>query len=240
MRRIGIVGAGHVGRALAGRLVELGHDVRVANSRGGQSLQEFAKATGARPVDIAGVSTGIDILIIAIPLGRLQELPKSIIGALPKGAIVVDAGNYYPLRDGAIPAIDQGLPETEWVSERLGTPVIKAFNNIIAARLASQGKPKDDPNRIALPVAGDDAKTRAAIMALVEELGFSALDAGPIVDSWRQQPGQPAYCTDPTLAELPILLGRADRAKAARARDKATRILAKLPTDYPADQLVQA
>jgi predicted dinucleotide-binding enzyme len=238
--RIGIVGTGHVGGALAKRLVKLGYEVRVANSRGPDSLQEFAKATGARAVDIASISAGAEVLIIAIQLERVRHLPNSIATALPEKAIVVDAGNYYPLRDGAIPAIDQGLPESEWVSQQLGVPVVKAFNSIIASRLADQGKPAGDPHRIALPVAGDDLKARAAIMKLVEHLGFSAFDAGLISESWRQQPGQPAYCTDPTPAELPSLLDRADRAKSVRNRDKATKILAQLPSDYPADQLVQA
>jgi hypothetical protein len=76
-------------------------------------------------------------------------------------------------------------------------------------------------------------------MTLVEELGFSAFDAGPIAESWRQQPGQPAYCTDPTAKELPLLLKQADREKAVRYRDKAMRIMAKLPSNYPAEQLVR-
>lgn len=151
----------------------------------------------------------------------------------------MDASNYYPLRDGAIAAIDDGLPESAWVSRQLGVPVIKAFNNIIAERLATCGRAKGDRHRIALPVAGDDPAARTAIMDLVETLGFSAFDAGAISQSWRQQPGQPAYCTDPTLAELPLLLNRADRNDALRNRDRTARILPRLPDAYPAGELVQ-
>ncbi len=240
MRRIGIIGAGHVGGALAKQLVGLGYAVQIANSKGRHSLQEFATATGARPIDIADVSAGVDVLIIAIPLARVRDLPKSVFNTLAEGAIIVDAGNYYPLRDGVTPEIDQGLPESQWVSQQLGVPVVKAFNNIIASRLVTEGKPEGDRHRIALPVAGDDLPSRSAIMELVEALGFSAFDAGPIAESWRQQPGQPAYCTDPTSAELSSLLARADRRKAASNRDKAAKILAKLPSNYPADQLVRA
>lgn len=235
----GIVGAGHVGEALAGRLVEIGHRVKVANSRGPDSLAALAQRTGAEAVDVAEIARGVDVLIVAIPMARIPDLPKTIFTTLPPGAIVVDAGNYYPLRDGAIAGIEAGLVESEWVARTLGIAVTKAFNNIIASRLATCGKPKGDPRRIALPVAGDDPVARTSIMAIVERLGFSAFDAGPLSESWRQQPGQPAYCTDPTRDELTLLLQRADQSKAPQGRDQASRILARLPADYPADQLVR-
>ena len=240
LTQIGIVGAGRVGNALVKRLIKLGLTVRIANSRGPGSLQEFSKRTGATPVDITEVSAGAAVLIIAIPYGRVPDLPKLVVTALPKDAIIVDAGNYYPRRDGPIPEIDHGLPESQWVSQKLGAPVVKAFNSIIASRLADQGRPKGDRRRVALPVAGDDPAARAGILKLVEALGFDAFDAGSLAESWRQQPGQPAYCTDPTSAELQLLLARADRQTAPRNRDKAREILDKLPSDYPADQLVRA
>lgn len=239
MKNIGIIGAGHVGEALARRLVETGYMVRVANSRGPDSLATFARRTGAKAVAIADISLRADVLIIAIPMARIADLPKTVIATLPPGAIVIDAGNYYPLRDGPIPAIGASLAESQWVSQELGVAVIKAFNNIIWSNLATGGKRAGDPNRIALPVAGDDPKARAAIMQIVEKLGFDAVDAGSLAESWRQQPGQPAYCTDPTRDELPLLLRRADRATAHKGRDRASKILAKLPDDYPADQLVR-
>jgi predicted dinucleotide-binding enzyme len=239
MKNAGIVGAGHVGEALARRLVETGYTVKVANSRGPDTLRTFAQRTGAEAVAIADISLGVDFLMIAIPMARIADLPRTVIATLPPGAIVVDAGNYYPLRDGAIPEIDAGLTESQWVSRQLGVAVGKAFNNIIASILATGGKPEGDPHRIALPVAGDDQKARAAIMLVVERLGFDAVDAGPLSESWRQQPGQPAYCTDPKRDEMPLLLRRADRVKAPHGRDRASKILAKLPDDYPADQLVR-
>ena len=239
MKNIGIVGAGHVGEALAGLLVKAGYTVKIANSRGPDSLRTFAQRTGAEAVAIADISLGLDVLMIAIPMARIPELPKTVIATLPPGAIVMDAGNYYPLRDGTIPEINAGLTESQWVSRELGVAVAKAFNNIIASILATGGKLAGDPYRIALPVAGDDPKARAAIMMIVERLGFDTVDAGPLSESWRQQPGQPAYCTDPTRNELPLLLQRADRTTAPQGRDRASKILARLPEDYPAEQLVR-
>lgn len=240
MQQIGVIGAGPVGQGLAKRLVALGYVVRIANSRGPASLRDVAKSTGAEPIDITDISAGAAVLVLAIPFGRVPDLPKSVVSSLPGDAIIVDAGNYYPRRDGAIPEIDQGLPESQWISRKLGVPVVKAFNSIIASRLANQCKPAGDRRRIALPVAGDDLASRRAIMALVEAFGFDAFDAGSLAESWRQQPGQPAYCTDATRTELRMLLARADREMAKRNRDKATEILSKLPEDYPADQLVRA
>ena len=240
MNSIGIVGAGHLGTVLARRLVAAGYAVRVATFRGRQSLQDFAQLTGTQAVDVAEVAVGVDVLILAIPLGQVRALPGAVIGSLRAGGIVVDAGNYVPPRDGSIPAIEDGLPETAWVSRALGVPVVKAFNNITDTSLDHGGRPEGARNRIALPVAGDDPQARAAVMRLVERLGFSAFDAGPLAGSWRQQIGQPAYCTDPTTDQLRRLLERADPDTVGRNRDGAMRLMARMPADYPKRDRVRA
>jgi predicted dinucleotide-binding enzyme len=79
---------------------------------------------------------------------------------------------------------------------KLGNPVIKAFNNIYAQHLLERGKPAGSPDRIALPVAGDDAAAKAVVMRLVDEIGFEPVDAGDLDESWRQQPGTPVYTKD--------------------------------------------
>jgi hypothetical protein len=76
-------------------------------------------------------------------------------------------------------------------------------------------------------------------MTLVDEMGFDAIDAGPLSESWRYQPGTPAYCPDPTVQQLPVLLRRAKRDKAAANRDQAAKIMAKLPPDFPPQELVR-
>jgi 8-hydroxy-5-deazaflavin:NADPH oxidoreductase len=110
---------------------------------------------------------------------------------------VVDTGNYYPRqRDGRIEAIEAGTPESRWVEQQLGRPVVKAFNNIFARHLLEFGRPAGTPERIALPVAGDDPAAKAIVLRLVDDLGFDAIDAGGLHESWRQQPGTPVYTTD--------------------------------------------
>jgi 8-hydroxy-5-deazaflavin:NADPH oxidoreductase len=73
---------------------------------------------------------------------------------------------------------------------------VKAFNNIYAKHLLESGHPKGTAGRIALPVAGDDAKAKSVVLRLVDEIGFDGVDAGTLDESWRQQPGTPVYGTD--------------------------------------------
>jgi hypothetical protein len=129
--------------------------------------------------------------------------------------------------------------ESEWTSHVLGRPVIKVFNNIAAHSLGHRGLPKGSMGRIALPVSADDLEAKQMVMALVDKIGFDAFDAGPLSESWRYQPGTPAYCSDPSMQQLPLLLQRAERDKAPGNRDKAAKIMAKLPPDFPPQELVR-
>jgi hypothetical protein len=74
--------------------------------------------------------------------------------------------------------------------------VVKAFNTIGPASLASLGKPAGAAGRAVIPVAGDDPAAKSAVLELADQLGFDGLDAGPLAESWRQQPGTPIYTTD--------------------------------------------
>lgn len=195
--KIAIIGAGNIGGTLARRFTALGNQVSVANSRGPESLADLAKETGAKPVTAKEAARWGDVVIVTIPEGHVPDLPKDLFAGVPASVVVVDTGNYYPReRDGRIKEIEDGLPESRWVERRIGRPVIKAFNNIYAQHLMENGRPENASDRIALPVAGDDPKSKAVVMKLVDELGFDPVDAGGLDDSWRQQPGTPVYTTD--------------------------------------------
>ena len=194
--KIGIIGAGNIGGTLTRRLRELGHEVYVANSRGPHTLRDLERETGAKAVTAEEAARSGEIVVVAIPEGAVPRLPKGLFDGVPEDVAVVDTGNYYPTRDGAIREIEQGMPESVWVSRMLGRPVIKAFNTIPARSLATKGKPHGTPGRVAIPVAGDDPRAKKKVMALIDQLGFDPIDAGPLAESWRQQPGSPVYVQD--------------------------------------------
>ena len=168
----------------------------IANSRGPETLRDFARETGAKPVTPAEAARKGEVVIVTIPEKNIPKLPDDLFADTPQNAVIVDTGNYYPRRDGQISEIESGVTESRWVSSQLGRPVVKAFNNIYAQHLLERGKPHGTAGRIALPVAGDDKRAKEIVIKLLDELGFDGVDAGGLDDSWRQQPGSPVYGTD--------------------------------------------
>ena len=221
--KIGIIGAGNIGGNLTRRFTALGHNVAVANSRGPETLWQLAHETGAQAVTVEDAVKDKDVVIVTIPEKNVPNLPKGLFANLGPNVVVIDTGNYYPQqRDGYIAGIEDGLTESGWVEKEIGHPVIKAFNNIYAAHLLANGKPKGTPGRIALPVAGDDAHGKMVVVDLVDQLGFDPVDAGGIADSWRQQPGTPVYAADFDAAGVRKALAEAtpDRKPEWKATDK--------------------
>lgn len=195
--KIGIIGAGHIGGTLVRRFRAAGHHVSVANSRGADTLASLASETGAVALDLSEVVSASDVVVLAIPTNRIAELPDDLFAAAAAGLVVIDTSNYYPReRDGLISALEGSDTESGWVERQIGHPVVKAFNTIIAEHLLKGGKPAGAADRIALAVAGDDPHAKAVTMQLVNQIGFDAVDAGTIPDSWRQQPGTPGYLAD--------------------------------------------
>ncbi len=191
---IGIIGAGQIGGTLTRRLTELGHQVRVANSRAPETLADLAAETGATAVWAADAAADADLVIVSIPQKNVVDLAPGIVAAAKPGAPVLETNNYYPKqRDGLIAGIEDGTPESVWVSQQLGVPVIKVFNGIWWKHLLEKGRPKGDEARFALPIAGADGPGKELAFALVEELGFDAVDGGSLEESWRQEPGTPVY-----------------------------------------------
>jgi 8-hydroxy-5-deazaflavin:NADPH oxidoreductase len=223
--RIGIIGAGQIGGTLARRLSKLGHEVSIANSRGPASLAQLAKETGVRPVTVEEAARAGDVVIVTIPMNNIPRLPAGLFDGVPANVVVVDTGNYYPKqRDGRIDAIENGTAESRWVSNQLGRPVVKVFNNIYANHLLQRGKPRGAAGRIALPVAGDDQRAKDVVIQLLDQLGFDGVDAGSLDESWRQQPDTPVYGTDLDAAGVRKALSEADpeRTPAFRAEEATT------------------
>ncbi|MEV0742390.1 NAD(P)-binding domain-containing protein [Streptomyces sp. NPDC050549] len=192
--KIGIIGAGNIGGNLTRRLTALGYDVSVANSRGPQTLTALAEETGATPVPVEEAARGAEVVVVTVPLKAVPNLPKGLFDDAAENVAVIDTGNYYPGRDGRIAAIlDDGLTESRWTAEQIGHTVIKAFNGTYAQDILDRHRPAGAPDRLALPVAGDDEAAKRVVRALIDDLGFDTVDAGSLDDSWHQQPGTPVY-----------------------------------------------
>lgn len=216
--RIGIIGAGNIGATLARKLAASGHEVKLANSRGPDNIRDLAHDVGAAAVSKEDAVRDSEVIIVSIPFAKYRNL-SNLFENVPRDVTVVDTSNYYPFRDGAVAEVDGGKPESVWVSETIGRPVVKAWNAVLALTLAERGQPKGTSGRIAIPVAADDSKFKATTMELVETTGFDALDSGNLTDSWRQQPGTPAYCTELPMNALKLALQSANRIQAPDNRD---------------------
>lgn len=217
MMKFGIIGAGTIGSIISKNLVKNEHDVKIADARGIEHLE--GKELAGTPVLIEDVITNIEVLIISLPLTALPSI-RNIIEQVGEEVIVVDTSNYYPSRDQKIAEIENGMVESDWVSNQLGKPIIKAFNNLLAHTLENEGTPEGTSGRIAMAIAGNDVSQKQIIMDVVNQLGFDTVDSGSLSDSWRQQPGTPAYCTELTKEELTKALEKANKEKAPFLRDK--------------------
>ncbi|MFV8376580.1 NADPH-dependent F420 reductase [Flavobacterium sp. LB1P62] len=200
--KIGIIGAGLIGKILAKKFSETGHTVSLADVKGAAKIQAIAGSIGAKALEMDEVAKNTDILVIAIPLLRIPELAQALKGKVEDHVVIIETTNYWPHRDGKIEEIENGTVNSVWVQQQLGRTVVKAFSNIGAYSLAVEGKPKNSKDRIAIAVSGDIQEEIDVVMRLVDSAGFDGLDSGSLEESWRQQACGPAYCTDLQLEEL--------------------------------------
>ena len=223
--KIGIIGAGLIGQILAKKYSACGHQLKLADRKGKAAIKAVADAAGAQAVEVDEVVQNIDVLIVSIPLVNIPNLVDTLKGKIDESTIIVETTNYWPHRDGNIEAIDNGMVNSVWVQQQFGRPVVKAFSNIAAYSMATEGKASGTADRIALAVSGDVQQAVDVVMGLVDESGFDALDAGKLEDSWRQQACGPAYCTDLTLTEL---IDARKKAKKEELREKQERAFGKM------------
>jgi 8-hydroxy-5-deazaflavin:NADPH oxidoreductase len=175
-------------------------------------------------------------VVFSMPFPAVATLPKDLFHRAAAGVVIVDTANYYPeVRDPHIPEIDAGMPESIWVSQQLRRPILKAFNSIMFHSLSELGKPEGSPDRLAIPVAGDDALAKQIVMRLVNDMGFDPVDGGSLEDSWRQQPSTPAYCCDYDAERTrkgikAAVKGKAEKIRDTEWREKYTKLFASKPS----------
>ncbi len=214
--RISVIGAGAIGGNIARRLSEAGHEVLVADARGPEAVAADVREAGARAVDLDAATHDREVIVLSIPFAKQPEL-AGVLAGVSGDTVIVDTSNYYPVMNGHIEAVDNGQVESVWSAEQLGRPIVKAWNAALAGTQQTKGVPAGTPGRIAIPVAADTERARRTVMQLVDDTGFDPVDAGILAESWRQQPGTPAYCTELDAAELKRAFSARDRSAASRA-----------------------
>jgi 8-hydroxy-5-deazaflavin:NADPH oxidoreductase len=192
--RVGIIGSGNIGGAVARLLVDAGHEVALANSRGPETLADVTGelGEGAHADTPAGAAAFGEIVLVAIPVRGYPGLPADRLA----GKIVIDAGNYYPQRDGNIAELDdESTTSTEWLAAQLpGATVVKGFNSLYSQTLRDRGAPDAGDDRIAVFIAGDDQPAKHRVAALIDELGFAPVDTGTLAAGGaRHAPGGALY-----------------------------------------------
>jgi predicted dinucleotide-binding enzyme len=216
--KIGIVGTGAIGSLLAEKLSKAGHQVKVTNTRAMPELEKIAASLGASAATIQDVVKDVDAIIFSMPFNAYKDLPKDLLKEVPQDVVVMDTSNYYPFRDGEIAELGQ-IAETEYISGILNRPLVKVFNNMLEGTLKYKGKTAGAEARVAISIAGDNPEHKKIVAQLVDITGFDTVDAGSLAESWRQQPGTPAYCTELNESELKKALVNAEKGKAPAIRD---------------------
>jgi predicted dinucleotide-binding enzyme len=206
--RIGTIGAGHIGGTLARLLLEAGHELLLSNSRGPETLAELVEELGAAATAVTAEEAAElgEVVVVSVPFGRYRDLPRQ--GLADK--IVIDTTNYYAQRDGHFDELDSGaLTSSELLQAHLdGARVVKAFNTVHWEHLRDLGRPAGDPERVGIPVSGDDAGAKRTVTDLIDQIGFDAVDAGELGPGGRQQqPGTDIYGADLRASDLRARLG---------------------------------
>jgi 8-hydroxy-5-deazaflavin:NADPH oxidoreductase len=205
-RRLGIVGAGKVGTTIARAAIAAGYDVAISGSGPAERIALIVDvlATGARAVTTAEVVSHADLIVLAVPMHRFRELPRDVFA----GKILVDAMNYWEDIDG----IDEELATAPMGTSIVVQPhfasarLVKSLNHLGYYEIEEGRRPQGTPGRIALAAAGDDRAAVAAVMQLIDRLGFDAIDAGGLEAGLALGPDGPVFGVAHSAAELSELL----------------------------------
>lgn len=236
--KIGIIGTGAIGGTIAKKMVKAGHQVKITNKDEFEKLHKLALELGASASSLKDVVKDVDVVILSVPTLSIPNLPKDLFRETSERLIVVDTSNYYPFRDGKIEELENGKLESEWVSQQIGRPVIKAFNNLLAYTLQHGGKAEGDKERIAMAISGDNQQSKETVSALINDAGFDFVDAGSLSESWMHQPGTPAYCTELSIQELEKALPNAVKEDSAQIRDHSITYLMSLTEQPSHDEII--
>ncbi len=200
--KIGVIGAGHIGGTLARLLTKSGYEIAISNSRGPDTLKGLVAELGenARAATPAGAAAFGEVVIVSIPLRDYLQVPVTELA----GKVVIDTNNYYPGRDGHFEELDADrTTSSELLQDHLPRArVVKALNTNYWHVLRDRGRPPGAPDRLGIPIAGDDEEAKRDVASLIDEIGFDAVNIGDLREGRRFQPGSPVYAEALTAREL--------------------------------------
>ncbi|MFD9701008.1 NADPH-dependent F420 reductase [Lentzea sp. NPDC059081] len=192
---LGIIGTGSVGAGVARRAVDAGLHVVVSNSRGPETLTELVASLGtnARAATPSEVARTTDVILAAVPFAAHEQLSRADLA----GKIVIDPMNYVVTDEWRRPELDRDeLTSSELVQRHLAdSKVVKAFHSIGSPQTNQLFRDRGAADRTALPLHGDHPEANKEVAALLDALGFDAVDLGPLAGSWRTEPGTPLYAS---------------------------------------------
>lgn len=191
--KLGIIGSGRLGTAIARQSSKAGYEVRIANSRGPESLKLILSVL--LPGVIAGTVKDVidhsDVIVLAIPLNQYKTLSPELFD----GKIVIDAMNYWPPTEGAIEEF-MNVHETssEYIQQYLkNAKVVKTLNHIAYNELEEHSLPAGNPDRRAMALVGNDKEAKAVAAELVNAIGFDPVDLGDLKNGRKFQPDTPLF-----------------------------------------------
>jgi 8-hydroxy-5-deazaflavin:NADPH oxidoreductase len=194
--RIGIIGAGRLGMVLARQALAAGYHVTIANSKKDPTSLRFILSVllpDAEPATVQKVVEQSDIVILAIPLDKYNQLPADLFAQ----KLVIDAMNYWPLTEGYIAEFeDESSSSSEYIQGYLPqATVMKSLNHVAYNEIEEHGLPKGDPDRRAILVAGDDIDAKRQVRDFIDDLGFDSVDLGELKEGKKFQPGTKLFNT---------------------------------------------
>jgi predicted dinucleotide-binding enzyme len=191
--RLGVVGAGKIGTAIARAAVASGYDVAIAGSGAAERIELIVDvlAPGARAITTDDVVRHADLIVLAVPMHRFRELPRNLFA----DKILVDAMNYWEEVDGVDEELATAPTGTSIVVQRhfSSSRVVKSLNHLGYFKFEQGRRPRGAPGRLAMAAAGDDPVAVAAVIELIDRLGFDAVDAGSLTAGLVLQPGGPVF-----------------------------------------------
>lgn len=192
-KSIGIIGAGNIGKAVAGHFIKAGFPVLISNSQDPETLAGAITFLGQSVKAVMPVEAAkADIVILALPWSEVPSLSSLIDW---NGRIVIDATNHFITHAPDFQVADLGdLASSEVVQQHLsGARIVKAFNTIFF-KILEQDPHVGNGNRV-LFVSGDDQQAKEVVSQAIAEIGFAPVDLGSLAVGSKFQQAKGALAT---------------------------------------------